>query len=294
MSFTAHFQSLAITNGYGSQVPFSFTITVTVFTILGISIEAISLYLEVVGSSVAQDFRKTVTFGEPFGEVLLGLFWFATLIVVSKRQKMELVGGCLDHREIGYTANLGICHEWGACLFFVVIACLSLASWVTLNHAMKSRDLCIPVLQQYLQQRSQQKAQAQLAKQATAALSANPVTVPVTVAGPPAPLAQTIAEPPAAGPVKESSESTMASKLSGTRDSSAWAPSLPFHPTAASTSELGVITPPASPPPSTLPPWVRTSRIENSEDSATISSALPPLTSLENLPPAAGPTESQV
>ncbi|KAG8913185.1 hypothetical protein FRC00_002873 [Tulasnella sp. 408] len=109
ISFTAHFQSLAAGNGFGSQVPFSFTITVTLLTILAASIEGFSLFLEVIKSPVAkvqypnllsalgrarstklradlvffplQDIDTAIAIGEPYVEGALGLLWLAVLIV---------------------------------------------------------------------------------------------------------------------------------------------------------------------------------------------------------------------
>lgn len=129
-SFTAHFQSLAILNDFGSQVPFSYTITVAICTILGASIEGLSLFLEVIKSPVAkvrwsvffpsgdrpswtddflcvpQDIRDAIVFVEPFVEAALGILWFAVLVVVGNRQKMTLVGGCLDHVVAQYSKSV--------------------------------------------------------------------------------------------------------------------------------------------------------------------------------------------
>ncbi|KAG8953845.1 hypothetical protein FRC04_001475 [Tulasnella sp. 424] len=212
---------------------------------------------------------------------------------------MTLVGGCLDHVVAQYSPNPGVCSEWEACLFFVVVACLCLAAWVGLNHAMKSRDLCVPVIQQILQQSAQQRAARRAAAQAAA--QAPPPAPPPAPPAPETVPAATIAHPAAAGPTKELSESTMASKLPSTRDSSAWAPGLPYTQnrdskdmSTSAASEFGALTPPASPPPSTLPPWIRTSRMEDSQDSVTISSVLTPspMHADSALPPAAGPNAS--
>ncbi|KIO32962.1 hypothetical protein M407DRAFT_18118 [Tulasnella calospora MUT 4182] len=299
ISFTAHFQSLAVGNGFGSQVPFSFTITVTLFTILGASIEGFSLYFEVTQSPAAVHVNNLLAIGEPYVEGALGLLWLAVLIVVGARQKMKLIGGCLDPSPRLYSPDPGVCSEWKACLFFVVVACLSLVVWVAINHQTKSRGLCAGFIRHLLRQRAQDRAARTAARQAAAAQAAKAVTPsapPPSTVPPPY-----VAHPPAAGPFKEASEHTIASKLPNTRESSAWAPSLPFAENrdsqgVSSTSELGVLTPPASPPPSTLPPWVRTSRIEGSEDSPTISSVLtpPPMRADSTSPPAAGPNHAPV
>lgn len=103
----------------------------TLLTILAASIEGFSLFLEVIKSPVAkvqytklwsslgrvrsakrrtdlvlfrlQDIDTAIAIGEPYVEGALGLLWLAVLIVVGARQKMKLVGGCLNPSPFQYS-----------------------------------------------------------------------------------------------------------------------------------------------------------------------------------------------
>lgn len=98
----AHFQSVYMRSGHGSDGTFTYSIALACVTIvLGIG-HVSTLILDLNAATSGVRFRQQFAEKQKILTIMLTSFWFTVVAMLGFRVKMETIGGCLFLPRAGY------------------------------------------------------------------------------------------------------------------------------------------------------------------------------------------------